>query len=116
MTRRTDDLHERWRTLKPTSDAQGSGTAWELGTGTTLTHLLAVLFGFQSNDLQDAGVGDVGDNVSHPLPDTQQGATQHVVLPQTHAQPTLVAHFLLFTLALPGTHIDIIKQNYFNFV
>lgn len=65
------------------------------------TNLLAVLFGFESHDLQDAGVGDVRDDVRHSFPDAQQSSTQHVILAETHSQKTLLTLLDLLTLTLP---------------
>lgn len=67
--------------------------------GHTLTDLLGVLLGLQSDDLQDAGAGDVRNRVGHFLPDAQQRPAQHVVLPQPHALPALLP--LSDQLALP---------------
>lgn len=70
-------------------------------TSCSLTDLLAVLFGFEAHNLQDAGVGDVGDDVCDSLPHSQQRSTQHVVLSQTHAQPALLTLLQLLTLTFP---------------
>lgn len=70
-----------------------------------LTDLLAVLFGFEAHNLQDAGVGDVRDDICDSLPHSQQSSAQHVVLPQTHAQPALLTLLQLLTLTFPiNTH------------
>lgn len=69
--------------------------------------MFAVLFRFEPYDLQDAGVGDVRDYVRHSLPHPQQSSAQHVILPETHAQKTLVPLLDLLTLALPMRNTDI---------
>lgn len=66
--------------------------------------MLAVLFGFEPYDLQDAGVGDVRDDVRHSFPDPQQRSAQHVILPETHPQKTLLALLDQLTLTLPTTN------------
>lgn len=73
---------------------------WRWTEGGALTDLLVVLLGFETDDLQDAGAGDVGHHVRHALPHAQQGAAQHVVLAESHALQTLLA--LLDFLTLPS--------------
>lgn len=66
-----------------------------------LTNLFVMMLCLKSYDLQDAGVGDVRNNVGHSLPHTQQGTTQHVVLSQPHALQTLLAFFCSLTFPIP---------------
>lgn len=67
-----------------------------------LTDLLVVVFGFQADDLQDAGAGELGHHVGHALPHAQQRAAQHVVLTQPHALQTLLTFLDFLTLPIPG--------------
>ena len=69
--------------------------------GDVLTDLLVMLLGFQADDLEDAGAGDVRHHIGYTLPHTQQSATQHVVLTETHALQTLLAFLDFLTLPVP---------------
>lgn len=69
--------------------------------GDVLTDLLVMLLGFQTDDLKDAGAGDVRHHIGYTLPNTQQSAAQHVVLTETHALQTLLAFLDFLTLPIP---------------
>ena len=69
--------------------------------GEVLTDLLVMLFGFQADDLQDAGAGDVRHHVGYALPHTQQSTAQHVVLTESHALQTLLTFLYFLTLPVP---------------
>lgn len=60
-----------------------------------------MLLGFETDNLQDAGAGDIRHDIGHTLPHAQQSAAQHVVLPEAHALQTLLALLDFFTLPGP---------------
>lgn len=59
-----------------------------------------MLLGFEANNLQDAGAGDVRHHVGHALPNAQQSAAQHVVLAEAHALEALLAFLHLLAFAV----------------
>lgn len=73
-----------------------------------------MLLGFEADDLQDAGAGDIRHDVRHALPHAQQSAAQHVVLPEAHALQTLLA--LLDLLTLPSPAEEPAGRDYFLFL
>lgn len=74
----------------------------------TPTDLFAVLFCFESNDLQDARVRDVRDDVRDAFPNPEQSAAQHVILSETHPQQTLLSLLDQLTRTLPLVRIHML--------
>lgn len=56
-----------------------------------LTHLLLLVLGFETHNLQVAAAADVSHDSGNAAPHAEQGPAQHVVVPQPQALRAVLA-------------------------